>query len=751
MNQSTSQGIFRQPTNGSNSTRNLARWSICEDRALVSTMNDLVDLVGWKTDNGQFKNGAYAKLETLMNKNYLIVKKKAKPHIESRVKLLRKQYDAISEMLSPSASGFGWNDDGKFVTCPQSVWDEWIKVMLETYILMLIILVSVKAKNALEMYHLLGPPPSTTRSTKTKRARTETIEALKEFSTKLAKISDVMEGASEHIGRLANCFQHVSNSAERRMKVTGEIMKMEGLTPNEVIMVSKKIALNPLEVDFLFSLPEDYKFAYVQGFFDVVVVGAGIIGLSIARDLLHRSNLSVAVVDAAVPCSGATGAGQGYLWMINKTPGTDVWDLAIRSQKLWHLLADNLQDQGSDPLEKLGWKNTGSLLIGRTEPEQDQLQNRVQQLAAAGVRAEYLSNNDLATREPELGITQGSGAAFLPDDSQLDAHRTVAFIEKVCAVISIDPGQELLIIATSFKNLWITGSLYPKEDMQSSIMNQPYVSSGLLQIAIVPCSSPKLRTSDKKEKIEGIKTQRNTLYGRKAIIIASGCWTGSVMDKLLQDSDIALHVPIRPRKGFLLSLENFNCLKLRHGLMEAGYVDHQKSVISASEESDHDETLSVSMTATTDACGNLLIGSSRQFAGFNTELNTFIVSRIWERAQEFFPALKKISIKDLNEQMNVRIGLRPYSKLPFNIQDGYIMRSSLTILNCKLCLMVSQLLGQYLVYPISSLLVGMKEEDFAWYYIIIILQPHLSAPFVLKENVFLENDFPSSFHFPLFC
>lgn len=45
--------------------------------------------------------------------------------------------------------------------------------------------------------------------------------------------------------------------------------------------------------------------------------------------------------------------------MGSKTPGTDVWDLALRSQKLWQLLADNIQDQGSDPLEELGWKNTG--------------------------------------------------------------------------------------------------------------------------------------------------------------------------------------------------------------------------------------------------------------------------------------------------------------------------------------------------------------------------------------------------------
>lgn len=47
--------------------------------------------------------------------------------------------------------------------------------------------------------------------------------------------------------------------------------------------------------------------------FDVVIIGAGIIGLSTARQFLLHSDLSVAVVDKEVPCSGATGAGKTFM------------------------------------------------------------------------------------------------------------------------------------------------------------------------------------------------------------------------------------------------------------------------------------------------------------------------------------------------------------------------------------------------------------------------------------------------------
>ncbi|XP_010268126.1 PREDICTED: uncharacterized protein LOC104605186 [Nelumbo nucifera] len=358
--------------------------------------------------------------------------------------------------------------------------------------------------------------------------------------------------------------------------------------------------------------------------FDVVIVGAGIIGLTIARQFLLQSDLSVAVVDAAVPCSGASGAGQGYIWMIHKTPGSDIWELAMRSKQLWEILADSIQHQGMSPLEILGWRKTGSLLIGRTPEELNILKGRVQQLAEAGLEAEYLSGHALLSEEPALEVGKEGGAAFLPDDCQLDAYRTVSFIEEG---------------------------------------NRHFASNGRYAEFYHDPATYLLRSGCNGE-IQAIQTSKNTLYCRKAIVIAAGSWSGSLMQDLVRGSNVVLDVPVKPRKGHLLVVENSNMLQLNHGLMEVGYVDHQMVsqcyTNNASKFVDHDQTLSISMTATMDAMGNLVLGSSRQFAGFNTEVDDVIINQIWSRAGEFFPSIRELSLADFTKNRKVRVGLRPY-------------------------------------------------------------------------------------------
>lgn len=73
----------------------------------------------------------------------------------------------------------------------------------------------------------------------------------------------------------------------------------------------------------------------------------------------------------------------------------------------------------------------GSLLIGRSPEELDALKRRVTMLQNAGLKAEFLSASDLILEEPDLLVDKDTGAAFLPDDCQLDAQRASAYIQKV--------------------------------------------------------------------------------------------------------------------------------------------------------------------------------------------------------------------------------------------------------------------------------------------------------------------------------
>lgn len=58
-------------------------------------------------------------------------------------------------------------------------------------------------------------------------------------------------------------------------------------------------------------------------------------------------------------------------------------------------------------------------------------------------------------------------------------------------------------------------------------------------------------------------------------------------------------------QGHLLVVENFDSFHLNHGMMEAGYADHQSASAPGAEE----RMLSISMTATMDTTGNLVLGN----------------------------------------------------------------------------------------------------------------------------------------------
>lgn len=161
--------------------------------------------------------------------------------------------------------------------------------------------------------------------------------------------------------------------------------------------------------------------------YDVAIVGAGVIGLSIGWRLA-RSGLSAAVFDRAAAGSGASCAATGMLAAATELEpgGADLLTLAFESQNLWPDFRALLEAESGLSLD---YRGEGTLTIALNREEVDRLRFRHELQARSGLQTTWLDGAAARAMEPSLRASTAAGI-FCDGDHQVDPKLLVAALRQ---------------------------------------------------------------------------------------------------------------------------------------------------------------------------------------------------------------------------------------------------------------------------------------------------------------------------------
>ena len=323
---------------------------------------------------------------------------------------------------------------------------------------------------------------------------------------------------------------------------------------------------------------------------DVIIIGGGIIGCSIAWQL-RKLGKSVLVLERRDVASGSGGASDGVVGYHTKKPGPQM-DLAVQSIAMFDSL-----------VEELGEEVDFHATSGGMQPAEDKLQwDVLSQIASeqreSGVDIRMISIDEALALEPNLN-PKLYGALYCPTSAKINALKlTLAFshaAKRLGAVIQTETE--------------VTG--------------------------FIICQG----------QVKGVKTNRGEYYS-DVIINACGSWAGAV--SVLAGLDI----PIRPRKGQLAVTEPVGFF------MKATIQCALYNIIKFRPEAVTDQSalrLGASLSIEQTLDGGMIIGGTREFAGFEKENTLEAVDVMMKRAIRFFPRLEHVDV------IRFFSGFRPYT------------------------------------------------------------------------------------------
>ena len=141
----------------------------------------------------------------------------------------------------------------------------------------------------------------------------------------------------------------------------------------------------------------------------VVVIGAGIVGASVAYHLTKLGVRDLVLLERSTLASGTTGHGAGLVTQLRHS--RSLTDISRQGVELYAQLE---AETGQDP----GFRETGSITVARTQGRLDELKHLTSMARSFGVEMHTISPREAGGMWPLMRTDDVVGAVHIPDDGQ---------------------------------------------------------------------------------------------------------------------------------------------------------------------------------------------------------------------------------------------------------------------------------------------------------------------------------------------
>jgi glycine oxidase len=336
---------------------------------------------------------------------------------------------------------------------------------------------------------------------------------------------------------------------------------------------------------------------------DLVVVGGGIVGLSVAWRA-RAQGMRVEVIERGEIGMGATHVAAGMLAPVAEVEfgegGQRALELGLRSARMWPGFAEELQTASAIDV---GLRRTGTLVVARDEDEARELERQLVFRESLGLRALRLRASEAREREPALAPTVRL-ALHAPDDHSVDPRSVMEALRRACERAGVGLRERTRVLGLEL------------DASERRVIGVRVAGDGAPAVDVDGGGGADVSSLD---------MGSFDLVCARQVVVAAGAWSGGLAG-LPQGTG----VPVRPVKGQIMRLRDPAGPGLLEGVVrfEGGY-----------------------LLARGD--GRYVLGATMEERGFEPDATAGGIYELLRDAHELVPGVSELHIEELG------VGYRP--------------------------------------------------------------------------------------------